>query len=165
MKPAPIDLPPDVALRVNADVVAHIVGVGGAHLLTEPLLGVIASRQCPGHVLIETLDLVPNWVQAGRVVVSGFHAPLEQQVLRSLLRREGRAVKVLARGLRDYRPSPEEREPLAQGRLLILSAMDSKVQRTTRETALERNRLVLQLAAEVCAPYIAPGSPLSDLLA
>lgn len=33
----------------------------------------------------------------GRAIVSGFHSPLAQQVLRSVLRRSGRAVKMLAR--------------------------------------------------------------------
>lgn len=40
---------------------------------------------------------MPEWVKAGRVIVSGFHSPLEQQVLHSVLRRTGRVVKVLAR--------------------------------------------------------------------
>lgn len=167
MKLVPIRLPPHLAPRVPADVAARIVGVGDAVLLAKPLLGLAASRECPGHILIETLERVPQWVHEGRVVVSGFHAPLEQQVLRSLLRREGRAVKILARGLttdRDYRPTAEEREPLAQGRLLVLSALPPQAQRTTRETALARNRLVVQLAAEVCAPYVARNSPLSALL-
>lgn len=158
MKPAPISIPPHLATRIPAETAVCIVGVGETALLSEPLLGLISSRECPGHILIETLERVPQWVQADRVVISGFHAPLEQQVLRSLLRREGRAVKVLARGVMDYRPTVEEQEPLAQGRLLILSALPPKTKRTTRETALQRNHLVRQLSAEVCTPYIAPGS-------
>ena len=169
MKPAPIPLPPHLAPCVTADVAARIVGVGSAALLAEPLLGFIASRQCPGHILIETLERVPQWVKSGRVLVSGFHSPLEQQVLRSLLRRQGRAVRVLARGIATYRPSPEEREALAQGNLLVLTAhppaTGTSRTRTTRATSLARNRLVLQLASEVCSPYIAPDSPLGTLLA
>jgi predicted Rossmann fold nucleotide-binding protein DprA/Smf involved in DNA uptake len=141
-----------------------VIGVGNAELLTEPLLGFIASRQCPGHILIETLDHVPQWVQAGRVVVSGFHSPLEQQVLRSLLRRKGRAVKVLARGMTGYRPTLEEREPLVAGRMLVITACLPQVRRTTRETALARNRLVLALATKVCVPHVATNSPLASLL-
>lgn len=158
MKPAPIPLPLHLVARVPVEVAARIVGVGEVALLTEPLLGLISSRECPGHILIETLERVPQWVQESRIVISGFHAPLEQQVLRSLLRREGRVVKVLARGVTDYRPTADEQEPLAQGRLLILSALPPQIKRTTRETALQRNHLVRQLSAEVCTPYIAPGS-------
>jgi predicted Rossmann fold nucleotide-binding protein DprA/Smf involved in DNA uptake len=169
MKSAPITLPALYAQRVGSELATRIVGAGETALLDEPLLGLIASRECPGHVLLETLDCVPEWVKAGRVIVSGFHSPLEQQVLRSLLRRQGRAVKVLARGLggqcADYRPTPEEREPLASGCLLVISAFAPGVRRTTRATALIRNRLVLALATEIVAPHVAAGSPLAALLA
>jgi predicted Rossmann fold nucleotide-binding protein DprA/Smf involved in DNA uptake len=165
MKSAPITLPPHCAQRVGPELAARIVGAGETALLAEPLLGLIASRECPGHVLIETLDRVPEWVTAGRVIVSGFHSPLEQQVLRSVLRRRGRVVKVLARGMTEYRPQPEEREPLTAGRMLVITACPPEVRRTTRETALARNRLVLVLAAQIVIPYVAEGSPLAGLLA
>ncbi len=151
MKPTPILLPPHLAPRIAADQAAHLIGIGNPALLAEPLLAFIASRQCPGHVFIETLERVPHWAKAGRVLVSGFHSPLEQQVLRSLLRRQGRAVKVLARHLppgRDYRPAALEREPLTQGRLLILSASPATENRTTRASALARNGLVITLSDE-----------------
>lgn len=151
MKPTPILLPPHLAPRIAADQAAHLIGIGNPALLAEPLLAFIASRQCPGHVFIETLERVPHWAKAGRVLVSGFHSPLEQQVLRSLLRRQGRAVKVLARHLppgRDYRPAALEREPLTQGRLLILSASPATENRTTRASALARNGLVVTLSDE-----------------
>ncbi len=164
MKPAVIPLLPHLAPRIAADLAARLIGIGNPALLAEPLLGFIASRQCPGHVFIETLERVPQWAKAGRVLVSGFHSPLEQQVLRSLLRRQGRAVKVLARGMTDYRPQPEECEPLAAGRMLVITACPPEVRRTTRETALARNRLVLALASETVASCVAAGSPLAALL-
>ena len=165
MKAAPVTMPPHCAKYVGTELATRIVGDGETALLAEPLLGLVASRECPGRVLLETLDLVPEWVKAGRVIVSGFHSPLEQQVLRSVLRRKaGRVVKVLARGMSDYRPSSDEREPLATGRMLVITACPPDVRRTTRETALARNRLVLALASEVVVPYVAEGSPLAALL-
>lgn len=107
---------------------------------------------------------MPEWVKAGRIIVSGFHSPLEQQVLRSVLRRKGRVAKVLARGMTDYRPTAEEREPLEAGRMLVITACPPEVRRTTRETALARNRLVLALASEVVVPYVADDSPIAALL-
>ena len=165
MKCSFVALPSDCLQRISPDITAQIVGVGEAALLAEPLLGLISSRECPGHVLLETLDRLPEWVKVGRVIVSGFHSPLEQQVLRSVLRRKaGRVVKVLARGMSDYRPSSDEREPLATGRMLVITACRPDVRRTTRETALARNRLVLALASEVVVPYVAEGSTLALLL-
>lgn len=156
----------NLRLEVYADpkTRAKFYSVGNVAVLDEPLLGLIASRECPGHVLLETLDRVPEWVRAGRVIVSGFHSPLEQQVLRSLFRRNGRVVKVLARGMTDYRPAPEEREPLTRGRMLVVSTFAPIVSRTTRETALARNRLVLALATEIVVPHVTADSPLATLL-
>ena len=168
MNAAPLLLPVTLRDRLGIDAPEPLAGVGNVALLNEPLLGLIASRECPGHILLETLERVPEWVKAGKIMVSGFHSPLEQQVLRSLLRRQGRAVKVLARGFSgqcaDYRPTPEEREPLNNGRLLIISAFAPAVHRTTRASALQRNRLVLALAIEQIIPYIAADSPLAKLL-
>ncbi|HQA27098.1 MAG TPA: hypothetical protein PK893_13235, partial [Candidatus Competibacteraceae bacterium] len=97
-------------------------------------------------------------------IVSGFHSPLEQQVLRSVLRRKGRVVKVLARGMTEYRPRPEEREPLAAGQMLVITACGPEVRRTTRATALARNKLVLALSADMIIPHVAEGSPLAQIL-
>ena len=139
--------------------------VGNTALLGVPLLGLLASRECPGSVLLETLDRIPQWVKEGRVILSGFHAPLEQQVMRSVLRRKGRVVKVLARGMTNYRPTTEERGPLNDGRMLVLTAYPPKIRRTTRASALERNRLVFTLASETVIPYATEGSPLAALVA
>lgn len=165
MKPAPVTLPPLCAQHAGIETSSKIVCIGESALLAEPLLGFIASRECPGYVLLETLDSLPEWVSAGRVIVSGFHSPLEQQVLRSVLRRKGRVVKVLARGMTDYRPTAEEREALAAGRMLIITAFPPGVRRITRETALARNRLVLALASEFPVRSVADSSPLAALIA
>ena len=112
MNPVPISLPPHLAPRIVADQAARLIGIGNPALLAEPLFGFIASRQCPGHVFIETLERVPQWTKAGRVLASGFHSPLEQQVLRSLLRRQGRAVKVLALAHEHWEPRIAPESPL-----------------------------------------------------
>ena len=48
MKPVPVILPQHCAQRVGAEIATRIVGAGETALLAEPLLGLIASRECPG---------------------------------------------------------------------------------------------------------------------
>lgn len=165
MKSVRLSLPDALRERLGAEVQGQWSGVGNTALLDEPLLGLVSSRECPGSVLLETLDRVPGWVKEGRVILSGFHAPLEQQVLRSVLRRNGRVVKLLARGLTTYRVPADERAPLDEGRMLVLTSFPPEVSRTTRATALERNRLILTLASETVIPFVAEGSPLAALVA
>ena len=169
MKPTPISLPPPLLRRLLPEQTPQAwVGVGNPALLEEPLLGLLVSRQCPSHAMLQTIDRIPQWIAEGRIILSGFHSPLEQQALRSLLRRKGRAVKLLARGLstsyRVPRASPEEALALKDDRLLVLSPFPPKTRRTTRATSLQRNRLLLALATEVVVPHQAKGSPLVTLL-
>ena len=164
MKPSQLIAPFALCKSGNVKVPKQWSSIGNTALLVEVLCGLMASRECPGSVLLETLDKIPNWVKEGRVILSGFHSPLEQQVLHSVLRRKGRVVKLIARGLDSYRVPNEERESLDDGRMLILTTFSPDVRHITRATALERNRLVLELANEMVIPYIAKGSPLSDLV-
>ena len=138
--------------------------LGPVEWLHGPLLGLLCSRECPGNAILATLDQAPEWVKAGRIVISGFHSPLEQQIFRSLLRRSGRAVKVLARTLEGYRMPPLERAALDAGHLLLISPFPAEVRRTTRQTALDRNRLVIALASELAVPHVREHSPLAELL-
>jgi predicted Rossmann fold nucleotide-binding protein DprA/Smf involved in DNA uptake len=158
-------LPPTIYKRLSPagiDSAKSLSGIGNSALLNAPLLAFIASRSCPGHILLQTMEQIPGWVEVGKVILSGFHSPLEQQVLRSALRRSGRVVKVLARGMTGYRAAPEEKTALDNGRMLVMTAFPSTVRRTARETALERNRLVLAMAAECCIPWLSEDSPLRD---
>lgn len=164
MKATPVILPTVLQERLGGGVPLQFMAVGNTALLDAPLLGLFASRQCPGQILLDTLELAAQWARSQQVVLSGFHSPLEQQVLRSMLRRRGRAIKLLAHALDDYRVPPEEQAPLAAGRLLVLSACAPSVMRTTRASALGRNRLVLALAAEHCVPYLSLDSPLRALV-
>lgn len=167
MKLVSLSVSANFAQLVGAEFAARTIGVGETSLIDKPLLGLIASRECPGDVLLATLERVPQWVKGERVIVSGFHSPLEQQVLRSLLRRNGRAVKVLARcfSVGGYRIAKEEQDAIANGRLLVISAFGVDTPRVTRVSAIKRNELVITLSTEVVTPFISKGSPLEELLA
>ena len=165
MKPSALPLPTALLAKVGEQAKQNWTAIGNPDLLQEPLIGLIASRQCPGSVFLKTIDRIPQWTKEGRVILSGFHSPLEQQVLHSALRRKGRAVKLLARGLAaNYRIPPKERDALTEGRLLILTSFPTKIRRITRATALERNRLILALATDIEIPHVAANSPLATLI-
>ena len=158
MKAAPVILPTALLVRLGVGTPPGFMAVGNTALLAEPLLGLIASRQCPGHVLLQTLEQAAQWARMQQVVLSGFHSPLEQQVLRSMLRRNGKVIKLLAHALVDYRVPAEEMAPLAEGNMLVLSACLPQVTRTTRASALMRNQLVLALASSSAVLVAGPAS-------
>jgi predicted Rossmann fold nucleotide-binding protein DprA/Smf involved in DNA uptake len=53
---------------------------------------------------------------------------------------------------------PEYRQPLQEGRLLLLSPFSATQRRMTEETALTRNLVVAALAETVLVVHAAPGS-------
>lgn len=74
-----------------------VVGLGAQDLLALPMSAFFASRQCPGIAIRIAIDWALQQAQARRVVVSGFHSPLEQSVLKILIQAHSPVVAVLAR--------------------------------------------------------------------
>lgn len=150
--------------RLGDDAPERLVGMGSWGHLELPMTGLFGSKDAPGDVVLRTFDQAAAWRDAGRCVVSGFHSPMEQECLRILLRGRQPVVLVLARGLEGMRLKKEWREPVEDGRLLLLSPFPEHVKRPTRALAEERNRLVAALAEEVWFSYIRPGGSLEGLV-
>ena len=121
-----------------------------------------SSKYSPSSVL-KSYDWATEQRKAGNCVISGFHSPLEKDVLDILLRGEQPVIMVLARGIYQ-RPSKELLQHLKSGRLLIVTPFDRSVTYITKETAEIRNRLVIALADEIVGAHITKGGQLEKLL-
>lgn len=132
--------------------------IGNLAILKAPLVGLFCSIRCPGNVILLTYDLARGLREAGVPVIGGFHSPMEKECLDLLLRGRQPVVICPARSLTRMRIPKNWREPLDQGRLLVLSPFEEKHKRATATLAAERNRLVSLLASEFFMPYGARGS-------
>lgn len=119
-----------------------------------------ASRQCPGSAIRAAMDWALQQARARAVVVSGFHSPLEQSVLTVLIEARSPVVAVLARPVEDARLPPEWAEPVAQGRMVVVSAAVATA-RLTNKVAAERNEQVAQLADRIVVAYFSSGGNLA----
>ena len=126
--------------------------------LDTPLLALSSSTQAPAGIMLRIHDLAQGWRTGRPTIISGFHSPVEREVLEVLLRGPQPMVVCPARGIGTMRVKPAWQEPLAAGRLLLLSPFDDKVRRMTRETATYRNRFVAALADQVLIAHARPGS-------
>ncbi len=70
----------------------------------EPALALLSSTKAPAGVLLAVHDLARQWRRHGPIIISGFHAPVENEALSVLSRGDWPLVLVLARGL--YRRPP-----------------------------------------------------------
>jgi len=128
-----------------------------------PLLALFCSAKAPASVMLQIHDLAQGWRTGTVTVISGFHSPVEQECLAVLLRGPGPVIVCPARGLVRMRLKREYKEPLAAGRLLLMSPFGEKVRRMTADTALTRNRFVAALADTVLIAHAQPGSRTEQL--
>ena len=98
-----------------------------------------------------------------RVVVSGFHSPLEQSVLKVLMAADSPAVAVLARPLQGATLPTEWVDPLAKGHMAVVSSI-ATVSRLTQQLATERNALAARLAERIVVAYASPNGSLAAQL-
>lgn len=141
-----------------------LVGRGASGLLDKPLTAFFASRQCPGAAIRAAMNWALQQARAKSVVISGFHSPLEQSVLKVLIEARSPVVAVLARPVEGAKLLPEWAEPLVQGHLAVVSVATTAT-RLTGEVATERNHLVAQLATNIVVAHASSGGALASLLA
>lgn len=132
--------------------------LGNKELLNLPKTAFLASSTIPLDMVLRCYD----WATAKHegCVVSGFSSKLEQDVLHFLLKAQCPIILVLAR--RMYREIPEElKEPLDQGRLLIISTTNAV--RQSKATALARNKYICEQADSIIFVGVTPKSSLQPL--
>ena len=129
--------------------------LGNKDLLKLKKTAFLASSTIPVDMVMKCYDWAAG--QHDGCVISGFSSKLEQDVLHFLLKNKCPIILVLAR--RMYREIPEElKEPLDQGRLLIISTNNAV--RQSKATALARNRYICELADATMFMGIHPKSSL-----
>jgi len=139
-----------------------LTGRGDRELLAKNSTAFFASRQCPGVAIRAAMDWTLVQAGARNVVISGFHSPLEQSVLTVLLQARSPVMVVLARPVGDAKLPSEWAEPLAQGRMAVVSSAVT-AGRLTEERAAGRNHVVAQLASQIVVAHASPGGRLAAL--
>jgi predicted Rossmann fold nucleotide-binding protein DprA/Smf involved in DNA uptake len=143
---------------IPKDIELNYIHLGDFELLKRPKLAFFCSNKCPGNIILKIYDLAQELREKEITVISGFHTPVEKEVLRLLLRGKQPVIICPARSIENWRMPSEYKKPIDDGRLLILSPFDKKHRRITEETSQIRNELVASLADMIFVAYAAPGS-------
>ena len=128
---------------------APVALLGDPGILDGRLIGFFCSVRCPGDVILKTFDLARSLRDADVTVVGGFQSPMEREFLSLLIRGSVRVVVCPARGLGRMRISRDWKEPIEDGRLVILSSFDDRVRRPTAATAAVRTARVSELTDRI----------------
>ena len=138
---------------------------GNEALLKREKVGFLASRRVPPEAVMRCLDWATRMRDEGVCVMSGFQSPLEKEVLDILLKGTSPLILVLARRMWDARHIPTLfRQPLADGRLLVISPVSQSISRVDARSAALRNRYILDHADRLFPGALDPKGPLKGLL-
>jgi len=138
--------------------------VGNSAILQQPLLGLFCSQKCPGELILKAYDVARQLREQRQIVVSGFHSPLEKDLLPILLRGDQPVVMCLARNLESYRISKNQKALIDKGQLLLVSPVFKQSQsRITLQTTQIRNLLIVQICSQVLIIHAEPGGSLDQL--
>ena len=143
--------------------VPRITSKGELDLLDRRLIGFFCSVRCPGDVILRTYDLARALRSMDVTLIGGFQSPMEKDFLDLVLRGPSSVVVCPARGLGTMRIPKVWKNPLAEGRLLLLSFFDDNVRRPTADIAAKRNAYVAALAHRLLIAHAEKGSKTEKL--
>ena len=133
---------------------------GNTELLDRPLVAFFASRKATPHDAQLARQWAESICQTDKVVISGFHSPLEKEILNYLLERQHPVIIALGRAL--YKRIPEHLQShFDEGRVLFVSYRGYT--RHSWNSAQQRNWGAADLADEVYFTQFDNTSSLSTL--
>jgi len=158
------DYPANVELFLGEKSPTTVSFLGNAAILADNhKTALFCSSKCPGDAILKAYDLAQRLRAEGKTVISGFHSPMEKECLAILLRSPHPVIMCPARGLGSMRIRQEWKQPLADGRLLILSPFPPEMKRGTTVDGTFRNRFVAALADEILIAHAARGGKIERL--
>lgn len=133
---------------------------GNQELLNRKMTAFLSSRTIATDKVMACYDWATSLNAETDCVVSGFHSPIEQDVLHFLLKNRIPVIVVLARAM--YKQIPEElEEAYNEGRVLFISISNNT--RVNKVTASIRNRYVVDLAQVALFGMLADNSSLNEI--
>ena len=140
-----------------------LTGVGRQSLLDLTMTAFFASRQCPGSAIRAAMEWALQQARVKNVIVSGFHSPLEQSVLKVLMQAHSPVVLVLARPVASAKLTSECLAALgesdSESNIAVVS-VNVKRQRLTSSIAVQRNSIAAELASAIVVAHASPSGEL-----
>lgn len=137
--------------------------LGNRDLLKLHKTAFLCSRKIPAQAVLKCYDWAVEQRDKENCVISGFHSQIEKDVFHYLLKGSQPIILALPRGLKQ-RWEPEIKALLQTDRFLIITPFDQSVKRVTKENAVIRNKLMIQLAEKVTIGYKNPDGLINYLI-
>lgn len=137
--------------------------IGNTELLKLEKVAFLCSRKFPDEVALRSYQWADEQREKGTCVISGYHSPIERDVLRRLLKGTQPIIIAMAMGLKKV--DAEWNHPIASGRLLVISRYAESVSHPCESKCNQRNRLMMDLADTIVIAHASEGGNLTRLCA
>lgn len=122
--------------------------LGNKDLLKLPKTAFLSSRKISPTAVLKCYDWATQERDKGTCIISGFHSPLEKDVLTFLLKGKQPIILVMGRAL--YKQIPDLlQNPLKENRLLLISPVSQTIKRQSQQNCFTRNNYIIEIADKV----------------
>ena len=135
--------------------------IGNVELLKLYKVAFLCSRRFPEEAGSRSRQWADDQREKGVCVISGYHSPIEKDVLCRLLKGTQPIIIALAKGLKTL--DAEWADPIAAGRLLVISRYADSVSHPCESKCYQRNRMMMDLADEIVIAHASAGGNLERL--
>lgn len=157
------EYPETLRSRLGTDAPGALVLLGNEALLRLRKTALFCSARTPGDAILRAHDAARRLRDDGITVISGFHSPIEEECLRTLIRGKQPIIVCPARAIEAMRVPLELRDAFDAGRVLFLSPFVERPTRITRESSIRRNEVVAALADDAYIAHVSPGGMTAKL--
>jgi predicted Rossmann fold nucleotide-binding protein DprA/Smf involved in DNA uptake len=161
--PTPVDCTATLAPLAHRAAVSRLMVLGNLDLLQNDTLALFCSARCPGSLILKFYDALRALRDEQQTVISGFHSPLEQEALLTLIQGQGGIVICPARSIDTMRVPVAWHQVLSDERLLVLSPFAAHKERINARLAIRRNEFVAAIADRVLIVYAEPSGRTAKL--
>jgi predicted Rossmann fold nucleotide-binding protein DprA/Smf involved in DNA uptake len=161
--PTPFDCTAALAPLARRAAVSRLMALGNLDLLQHDTLALFCSARCPGNLILKLYDVLRTLRDKRQTVISGFHSPLEQEALLTLIQGQGGIIICPARSIDTMHVPIAWQQALSDGRLLVISPFGTHEERITARLAARRNKFVADVADRVLIVYAEPASRTAEL--
>jgi len=124
--------------------------LGNLELLESNPVAFFCSTRCDGDAVLKAYEWARQQCDLGTTVIGGFHTPVEKDVYAILARRGAKIIHCYAKRLPHKRPTPEQRQLIDEGRLLLIAPEAcAQLPRPTKQGCSLRNRFVAERARSI----------------
>jgi predicted Rossmann fold nucleotide-binding protein DprA/Smf involved in DNA uptake len=114
-------------------------------------------------LILKFYDTLRGLRDEGQTIISGFHSPLEQEGLLTLMQGRSGIIVCPARSIDTMRVPLAWQQALSDKRFLVLSPFAAHEERITARLAIRRNEFVAAIADRVLIVYAEPSGRTAKL--